>query len=387
MTDSIHLGPLPEEVPAVCPLISRRTFLKGLVAGGAALATTAAAGGVAIASSGPVDENAYGMLVDLTRCTGCNSCALACKVTNERNDPAAIPTEIGADSYSFVDVRTVSDPHGAPLKVHVKRQCMHCIEPACVSACTVGALRKTPEGPVVYDAAKCIGCRYCQYACPYGVPSYDWDNPLGLIGKCEMCADRLAEGDKPACAEACPNGAIRFGKRNMLLAEAKGRIRSNPGRYVSHIYGEHEAGGTSVLYLAPVPFSALGFPTLGDESITSHGESVMRKTPVIALTMAAMAAAVQYMTGHRANRAHAEFVPADPQAPTGNGDKFMTAQGITRPGFQPQPGARPAREGSDRGSFRLEPGMIVVGSLSSSPSWVLPPDSLASSLVWAAPLR
>ncbi len=321
MSDSIHFEALPESIPATCPLISRRSFLKGMAAGAAVLASTAAAGGVAVASSGPADPDAVGMLVDLTRCTGCNSCALACKESNARSEPLAVPSEISTDSFSFVDERQVTDQHGAPLKVFVKRQCMHCVEPACVSACTVGALRKTPEGPVVYDSAKCIGCRYCQYACPYGVPAYDWDNPLGLIGKCEMCSDRLDAGDKPACADACPNGAIRFGKRSMLLAEAKAQLRSNPGRYVDHIYGEHEAGGTSVLYLAPVPFSALGFPVLGDESITSHGESVMRKTPVIALAMASMAAAVQFMTGRRARTAHADFSAADPHDPTGTGEQ------------------------------------------------------------------
>lgn len=321
MIDSVYFEALPEDSAATCPLISRRTFLKGMAASGAALAATAATNGVALASSGPIDPNAYGMLVDLTRCTGCNSCALACKEANSRTNPTGIPTEISADAFSFVDVRHVSDQHGAPLEVFVKRQCMHCVEPACVSACTVGALRKTPEGPVVYDAAKCIGCRYCQYACPYGVPAYDWDNPLGLIGKCEMCASRIAEGDKPACAAACPNGAIRFGKRSMLLAEAKAQLSSNPGRYFNHIYGEHEAGGTSVLYLAPVPFSALGFPTLGDETITHYGESVMRKTPVVALTMASLAAAVQYMTGRRARHVNAEFVAIETQAPTASGDE------------------------------------------------------------------
>ena len=321
MSDSIHLAPLPEGAPPSCPLMSRRTFLKGMAAGAGALAVTAAAGGVAIASSGPVDPEAWGMLVDLTRCTGCNSCALACKDANARTDPGAIPTKIDADAYSFVDVREVQDVHGASLEVFVKRQCMHCVDPACVSACTVGALRKTPEGPVVYDSSKCIGCRYCQYACPYGVPAYDWDNPLGLIGKCEMCADRIADGDKPACAAACPNGAIKFGKRSMLLAEAKAQLRSNPGRYVDHVYGEHEAGGTSVLYIGPVPFASLGFPVLGDETITHYGESVMRQTPVVALTMASLAAAIQFMTGRRAKQAHATFATVEAQDPTASGDQ------------------------------------------------------------------
>lgn len=321
MSDKIHFQPLPESAPSSCPLISRRNFLKGMAASAGALAVTASAGGVAIASSGPVGPDSMGMLVDLTRCTGCNSCALACKDANERAEPATIPTKIDADAYSFVDVREVQDMHGAPLEVFVKRQCMHCVDPACVSACTVGALRKTPEGPVVYDASKCIGCRYCQYACPYGVPAYDWDNPLGLIGKCEMCADRVEDGGKPACVAACPNGAIKFGKRSMLLAEAKATLASNPGRYVNHIYGEHEAGGTAVLYIGPVPFSALGFPVLGDQTITHYGESVMHKTPIVALTMASLAAAIQFMTGRRAKQAHAEFATVEAQAPTASGDK------------------------------------------------------------------
>jgi formate dehydrogenase iron-sulfur subunit len=130
-----------------------------------------------------------------------------------------------------------------------------------------------------------------------------------MINKCEMCVERIEEGAKPACASACPNGAIRFGKRATLLAQAHGQIVSNPGRYVNHVYGEHEAGGTSVLYLAPVPFSSLGFPSLEDNAIPEHAEWVMKKTPIVAVTVAALAAAFQYMTGRHAHQAHAEFVP------------------------------------------------------------------------------
>jgi formate dehydrogenase iron-sulfur subunit len=176
---------------------------------------------------------------------------------------------------------------------------MHCLSPACVSACTVGALQKTAAGPVVYDAGKCIGCRYCQYACPFGVPSYDWSNPLGLIHKCQMCVGRLAANQPPACVAACSSGALRFGTRKTLLAQARAQIASNPDRYVDHIYGEQEAGGTSVLYLSAVPFAALGFPELGAEPIAHEAEAVMRQTPVVALTVAAVATSLYWLTKRR----------------------------------------------------------------------------------------
>ena len=282
--------------------LSRRDLLKGMGAGIAALAASTAVGvnvGVAQASSGSVNDDAWGMLIDLTRCSGCQSCALACKEANDRPNPNQVPIILDTDSYSFVDERQIENSVGEMETINVKRQCMHCLHPACVSACTVSALRKTAEGPVVYDSEKCIGCRYCQYACPFGVPTYEWENPLGLIHKCQMCASRLAEGENPACVAACPNGALRFGSRRHLLAQANAQIASNPGRYVEHIYGEHEVGGTSVLYLSPVPFSLLGFPELGDDSNPRYAEAVMKQTPAIALTVASVVTALHLFMQRR----------------------------------------------------------------------------------------
>lgn len=278
--------------------LSRREFLKAAGTGAAAVTATCVLAGPAgsALASGPVSDNGWGMLIDVTRCTGCQSCALACKAANGRPNPAVEPTALSSDAYTFIDLRPNND---AAEPLAVKRQCMHCQHPACVSACTVGALTKSADGPVVYDSKKCIGCRYCQYACPFGVPTYDWNNPLGLIHKCEMCIERLQEGEVPACVSDCPAGALRFGRRSDLLVQAHARINSNPGRYIDQVYGEFEAGGTSVLYLSGVPFSQLGLPELSGQSISHHAEAVMRKTPVVAASVAALATGLYWLTKRR----------------------------------------------------------------------------------------
>jgi len=278
--------------------LSRREFLKAAGTGAAAVTATCVLAGPASSAlaSGPVSDSGWGMLIDVTRCTGCDSCALACKEANGRPNPTVVPSALSSDAYTFIDVRPNA---GSAEPLAVKRQCMHCQHPACVSACTVGALTKSADGPVVYDSKKCIGCRYCQYACPFGVPTYDWDNPLGLIHKCQLCVERLAEGEMPACVSSCPAGALRFGRRSDLLVQAHARISSNPDRYVDQVYGEFEAGGTSVLYLAGVPFSQLGLPELGDQTISHYAEAVMKKTPVVAASVAALATGLYWLTKRR----------------------------------------------------------------------------------------
>jgi Fe-S-cluster-containing dehydrogenase component len=143
---------------------------------------------------------------------------------------------------------------------YAKTQCMHCVDPACASACPVRALEKLPSGPVVYHAERCMGCRYCMVSCPFGVPKYEYDKAVPYVRKCTFCAERQARGELPACVEACPAEALLFGDREELLETARTRIYQEPGRYVHHIYGEHEAGGTSWLYITDVPFEHLALP-------------------------------------------------------------------------------------------------------------------------------
>jgi formate dehydrogenase iron-sulfur subunit len=194
---------------------------------------------------------AVAILTDLTRCIGCRACVYACKEIN------GLPKEeaegLSARTWTVVERRA---------GLNVRRQCMHCLDPACASVCPVAALHKTPAGPVVYEEDRCMGCRYCMVACPFHVPKYEWEKPLPRVQKCIFCSEkRLREGGQPACTEVCPAKATVFGDREALIQEARGRIEAHPGRYVNHVYGLEEAGGTSVLYLSSVPFERLGFPT------------------------------------------------------------------------------------------------------------------------------
>jgi formate dehydrogenase iron-sulfur subunit len=191
-----------------------------------------------------------GLLFDATRCIGCEACSAACKEQNA----LPLPIERETTAYTFT---TVSQRAG----LHVRSLCMHCLAPTCVSVCPVGALSRTAQGPVVYDAGKCIGCRYCIMACPFGVPKYQWDRAVPVVAKCTLCADRVAQGLATACATVCPTGATMFGERDALVAEARARIRESPGAYVDHVYGLEEAGGTSVMMLSSVPFERLGLAT------------------------------------------------------------------------------------------------------------------------------
>ncbi|MCK4299481.1 MAG: 4Fe-4S dicluster domain-containing protein, partial [Planctomycetes bacterium] len=181
------------------------------------------------------------MLYDSTKCVGCRACQNACKEWN-RNPPEVGPG-LSSDTWTLIQV---AKPEGSDERAFLKRQCMHCLHPACVSACPVGAFQQTEQGAVVYDSDRCIGCRYCMVACPFGIPKLEWEETLPFIRKCTFCVDRLEDGLEPACAAACPVGAIAFGERDSLIAEAEDRIRNNPDRYVNHIYGKDELGGTSM---------------------------------------------------------------------------------------------------------------------------------------------
>jgi len=285
--------------------LSRRAFIKTSGTGLAAAFISNHLMGVSTASASTQQSDlAYGVLVDVTRCVGCNACARACRESNGLPECEENPDHLDCNSLSIVSSQFIGNDANSSETLSVKRQCMHCLHPACVSACTVGALYKTPEGPVLYDADRCIGCRYCQYACPFGVPTYEWCNPTGLIHKCQLCVGRLEQGLQPACVAACPTGALIFGERQKLLRRAHVLIEEYPERYVDHVYGEFEVGGTSVMYLSPVPFEKLGLPNLGPQPIPHYAETVMESTPAIAVSVAAVASGLHWITKRRSLNMH-----------------------------------------------------------------------------------
>jgi Fe-S-cluster-containing dehydrogenase component len=268
--------------------ISRRAALKGMVVAGAAAAGVRPAK-AAVLPAPPID--AVGLLYDATLCIGCKTCTVACR------DARGLAPDTSGSVLKIYDApidlsertRTVIklyrsdrerggvEREGSSRAIdfsYVKIQCMHCVDPACTSACMLGALKKREFGIVSYDPALCVGCRYCEIACPFNVPKFQWSAAAPQIVKCELCRERLAVGRQPACTEVCPRKAVIFGKRSELLAEARRRLAAEPDKYIQKIYGETDGGGTQVLYISQVPFEQLGFPALGEEPAPGLARSI-----------------------------------------------------------------------------------------------------------------
>jgi Fe-S-cluster-containing dehydrogenase component len=287
--------------------ISRRGFLKGVAGGGGLLLVS----GVPFANARMSTEllpQAVGLLYDATLCIGCKSCMVNCKAQNsvpggalykkgmkappyESKGPKGYegiwdaPQELSGKTLNIIKVYKNGTAETKDTAVNgysfFKQQCLHCITPACASVCPAGAFRKDPvNGSVYYLAERCIGCRYCQLACPFGVPRYEWDSAWPEVRKCQLCRHRYAEGKYSACAESCPTGATIFGKVVDLRNEARYRLSLKPGteydfpvqtvdsteksrrqvaRYADGVYGLKEAGGTQNIMLSGVSFELLGF--------------------------------------------------------------------------------------------------------------------------------
>jgi len=246
-----------------------------------------------------------GILYDATLCIDCKMCEKACAERNGLPYDESIAAEEKQSAHKLTVVIAQGDKY-------MRRLCMNCQDPTCASVCPVGAFRKTADGPVTYDASRCIGCRYCMLACPFSVPKYEWDKALPLVRKCDMCADRVAKGLPTACAEACPTGATKFGDRDALIAEAQERIAKNPDQYVHHIYGLSEVGGTSVLLLSSVAFEEFGYQTkLTSQALPMLTYQVLSELPQVVTFGAALLGGIWWITSRRQAVAAAEAKSGD----------------------------------------------------------------------------
>lgn len=307
--------------------LDRRQFLKSVLAGGAA---AACAPNIARARDNlPMPPAAMGLLFDATLCIGCKACVAACKDSNgmppEFSEPGDVwdtPLDLSGKTKNVIKMYRHGSGQTKDAETDgfafMKHSCLHCVDPSCVSACPVSAMKKDPvDGIVSYDPKACIGCRYCVVACPFSVPRFEYDKALPKIVKCELCR-HLKEGDAyqyPACAQVCPTGATLYGPVAELKTEAqrrlalkpgseaefpRGRIGSLPGdkgtdattwaspgktrftdshvakvpQYVQHLYGDKELGGTQVLKLSAVPMDKLGMPPLPERSFAAVSETL-----------------------------------------------------------------------------------------------------------------
>ena len=258
--------------------VTRRELLTTILKAGApaAVAATAVAAPLPLhAETVPVPTAAVALLYDATRCIGCKACVSACAKANEtpadtrRDGLHQAPSDLNDLTRNIIKLYK---PAGGGPTSFVKRQCMHCLDPACAAGCPFQALHKDPQSGVVkWDAKKCIGCRYCTITCPYHVPRFQWEGFNPRVTKCEMCSERQERGLHPGCTTVCPTQAVIFGPRTVLLQEAKQRIADHPGKYYQNrVYGETDNGGTQALYLAAVPFDRIGLPELGKESVPAR---------------------------------------------------------------------------------------------------------------------
>ncbi|MFH1862802.1 MAG: 4Fe-4S dicluster domain-containing protein [bacterium] len=236
------------------------------------------------------------ILTDTTKCIGCRECVIACKKEYdlELEVPRRWALEDGLSARNWTSI--VQKPGGK----FIRKQCRHCIEPACVSACPVQALRKTPEGAVIYDSSRCMGCRYCMMACPYGIPRYDWDQPVPYVRKCILCYDRIKCGSQPACTAACPTQATIFGDREELLTEAHRRIKNHPGKYLDRVWGEKQVGGTQVLYISDIDLSCLTYnQPLGEKPLPKQTAAAMTAVPFVFVGVGSLMAGISWIIGRR----------------------------------------------------------------------------------------
>ncbi|MFH1436709.1 MAG: 4Fe-4S dicluster domain-containing protein [Pseudomonadota bacterium] len=243
------------------------------------------------------------ILTDVTKCIGCEECVSACRTTNETGEDRLWRWQKNINDLSASRWTTIV---GLPDNRYVRQQCRHCLDPACVSACPVGALSRNPEGPVTYNSTICMGCRYCMMACPFAIPRYLWSEPIHYVRKCVMCYEKIKTGElkEPACTKACPTKATIFGNRDELIEEAHRLISEGKGKYLDKVWGEKEVGGTAVLYVSDVSLDFLAWQKdLGNKPLPEATWKALKKVPGVFVGVGAAMVGIYWVIERRQKRA------------------------------------------------------------------------------------
>jgi len=279
--------------------------------------------------------DSVGVLFDNVRCIGCRSCEEGCNKANDLPSPpkpfkdlAVLDKKRRTDHATFTVVNKYESTDPARPPVFRKIQCNHCLEPACASACFVKAFTKTPSGAVTYDPSVCVGCRYCMVACPFEVPAYEYDEAFTpRVRKCTLCHPRITKGLLPGCVESCPTDALTFGKRKDLIRIARQRIGKHPGRYIDHIYGEKEMGGTNWLYLSGTAYSSVGMrEDLGTTSAPELTAATLHAVPMVIGLWPVLLTGIYAMTKRKEKIAKEEMEQAVAEAIAETNDAAETRQ-------------------------------------------------------------
>lgn len=260
------------------------------------------------------------MLFDSSKCTACKGCQVACKQWNTLPSPLGLnevkftgsyqaPLELNGDTRLLMtfDEKESKDKFRPVEWAFGRRSCYHCSDPGCVQVCPSGCLQKQDNGFVTIDPAKCIGCKYCEAACPFEVPKYRFD---GKVDKCTMCYERLDNGKVPACVQTCQPEALFFGPREEVLQKAKARVEvlKNKGFNKAEVYGENELGGLHVIHVCKYGHEAHGLPTNPEKSTMATISSLASPATGLAVgaTVAGLALSFIAGMGYRRKKVSAE---------------------------------------------------------------------------------
>lgn len=196
-------------------------------------------------------------LIDVSSCIGCKTCQAACMEWNDLRDDVGKtigvydnPVDLSPQSWTVMRFSEVEVTPGKLEWLIRKDGCMHCADPGCLKACPApGAIVQYANGIVDFISEYCIGCGYCVKGCPFDVPRISASD--GKAYKCSLCADRVAVGQEPACAKACPTGAIRFGSKNDMQQYGAARVAElkDRGYQQAAVYDPSGVGGTHVMYV------------------------------------------------------------------------------------------------------------------------------------------